>query len=190
MNTEVVASLDEPPSSARVAPAVHTPAACRVATPDDLDELVRLERVAFAKEDWFPRHRFKELMETPDQHAVLVHPAGATRLAGDAILFLRKGSATARLYNIVVDPEFQKGGFGSRLLEYAEDTARRRGCLRLVLEVRATNAQAIAFYRRKGFRHFGTFSAYYPDGTAALRFEKFLKGATADQLELVFESRA
>jgi [ribosomal protein S18]-alanine N-acetyltransferase len=185
MNTEVVSSLDEPPSSARVAPAAHTPATCRVATPDDLDELVRLERVAFAKEDWFPRHRFKELIETPDQHAVLVHPAGASRLAGDAILFWRKGSATARLYNIVVDPEFQKGGFGSRLLEYAEDTARRRGCRRLVLEVRANNAQAIAFYQRKGFRHFGTLAAYYPDGTAALRYEKFLNGILAAQLELV-----
>ena len=76
MKDDIVSSLDEPPSSARVAPAP-----CRAATQGDLDELVRLERVAFAREDWFPRHRFKELMETPDQHTILVHSAGATRLA-------------------------------------------------------------------------------------------------------------
>jgi ribosomal protein S18 acetylase RimI-like enzyme len=115
---------------------------------------------------------------------VLVQPAGTTRLAGDIILFWRKGSNTARIYSIVVDPEFQKGGFGSLLLDAAEKLAGQRRCRRLVLEVRETNTRAIAFYRRKGYRPFGTLPGYYPDGTAALRFEKILNCLPVNQLEL------
>jgi ribosomal protein S18 acetylase RimI-like enzyme len=180
MQNDSVSSLDEPPSLARVAPA-----ACRPANLADLDELVRLERAAFPREDWFPRHQFRELLETPAQHTVLVLPGDSPpRLAGNIVLFWRKNSPTGRIYNLVVDPALHKGGHGTRLLEAAEDAARARRCQRLVLEVRANNAPALAFYKRRGFRHFGTLAGYYPDGTAALRMEKFLHGAPCAQMEL------
>lgn len=42
-------------------------------------------------------------------------------------------------------------GLGKHLMDYAANTARARGCTKLVLDVSKTNASAISFYRRHGF---------------------------------------
>ena len=42
-------------------------------------------------------------------------------------------------------------GLGKHLMDYAVNTARARGCTKLVLDVSKTNAPAISFYRRHGF---------------------------------------
>lgn len=56
----------------------------------------------------------------------------------------------ATLFNIAVDPDFQRRGLGRELLEYLIDELEKRGILTLWLEVRASNAAAIALYESPG----------------------------------------
>jgi ribosomal protein S18 acetylase RimI-like enzyme len=51
---------------------------------------------------------------------------------------------------LAVDPEFRKRGFGRLLMAEAELRLLREGCPKVNLQVRATNPEAVAFYRRLG----------------------------------------
>jgi ribosomal protein S18 acetylase RimI-like enzyme len=55
------------------------------------------------------------------------------------------------IHDIVVSAGFRRRGIARQLLAAAEETARRRGCCKLTLEVLEGNAPAIAAYRQAGF---------------------------------------
>lgn len=66
------------------------------------------------------------------------------------------------LLNISVLPERQRGGIGAALLSMLFDQGREQGAGRMLLEVRAGNLAALAFYRRHGFVEIGRRRGYYP----------------------------
>lgn len=82
--------------------------------------------------------------------------------------FLRVLNNKAHLINIAVDKAHRGEGLGEKLLSSALDCAARRGAADVSLEVRETNAPAIALYREHGFRITGKTEGYYADNTAAL----------------------
>ncbi|MCG8453192.1 MAG: GNAT family N-acetyltransferase [Spirochaetales bacterium] len=60
---------------------------------------------------------------------------------------------------LVVNPDVRNQGWGSKLLDCAEDEARKQGCKALGLEVIDTNPRAKSLYQRKGFQtiqHYST----------------------------------
>ena len=59
------------------------------------------------------------------------------------------------LKRIYLLSRFHGGGLGSRLMEAAVDEARAMGRTRVLLGVYAQNAQAIGFYRARGFEQVG-----------------------------------
>jgi ribosomal protein S18 acetylase RimI-like enzyme len=52
---------------------------------------------------------------------------------------------------LAVAPSFRGRGFARALMQHVEHLLRQRGCPKLNLQVRASNPQAIAFYRRIGY---------------------------------------
>lgn len=68
----------------------------------------------------------------------------------------------AHLLLIAVRPDAQRSGVGHGLLRHCEGQALARGLPALILEVRPSNAQALAFYRNRGFTQIGTRKDYYP----------------------------
>lgn len=66
---------------------------------------------------------------------------------------------------IGVAPQFQRAGCGRALLDFALRQAREAGMARMLLEVRPSNAGAIAFYRAAGFTEIGRRRGYYPAAT-------------------------
>jgi ribosomal protein S18 acetylase RimI-like enzyme len=52
---------------------------------------------------------------------------------------------------LAVLPDFQRSGYGRRLVEKAVDELRRLGCLKVNLQVRRSNISAIGFYKHLGF---------------------------------------
>ncbi len=73
----------------------------------------------------------------------------------------------AHLLNIVVAAPHRRRGLGTALLDDARAQARRAGCTRIFLEVRAGNAEAKRLYARKGFEYVGRRRKYYADGEDA-----------------------
>lgn len=55
------------------------------------------------------------------------------------------------IYSVAVDPTFQRQGIGSALLHHVEAALTQRGCLKINLQVRASNTEVIAFYERLGY---------------------------------------
>lgn len=68
----------------------------------------------------------------------------------------------ATLMNIAVKPTAQGGGLGARLLDAVMTRVADQGARRLLLEVRESNAPALALYRRFGFVDDGRRRDYYP----------------------------
>jgi ribosomal protein S18 acetylase RimI-like enzyme len=52
---------------------------------------------------------------------------------------------------LAIDPEFQRRGLARLIVERAEQLLRDAGCPKINLQVRMSNAEAIAFYRRIGY---------------------------------------
>jgi ribosomal protein S18 acetylase RimI-like enzyme len=55
------------------------------------------------------------------------------------------------LYSVAVAPSRQRMGIGADLVREAEARLRLLGCGKINLQVRATNAAVVAFYRRLGY---------------------------------------
>jgi [ribosomal protein S18]-alanine N-acetyltransferase len=68
------------------------------------------------------------------------------------------------LLSIAVDPEVQGCGLGRALLRAMLEEALGLGCVRCCLEVRRSNAVAIALYAAEGFELNGVRKGYYPPG--------------------------
>lgn len=70
----------------------------------------------------------------------------------------------AHVLVLAVSPGFQKKGIGQQLLARCQREARVRRLPSLVLEVRPSNHNALAFYRHLGFALLAMRKDYYPDG--------------------------
>jgi len=138
---------------------------------DDLDAIVKLERESF-ETDQVCRDSLRRFLRAP--HRPLIVASIDDAPAGYALVSLRKGGRTVRIYSIAVGARFARRGVARALLQACEAYARRHGRAALTLEVRYDNAPAIALYEEFGFRQFGENAHYYSDGAAALRYEKSL----------------
>ena len=72
------------------------------------------------------------------------------------------GADEVHLLNITIAPEFQRQGWAPLMLEALAGWGRAQQAQWLWLEVRASNARALAVYARHGFRHVGLRKGYYP----------------------------
>ncbi len=132
-------------------------------TEDDLEEVVAIEKVSF-QHPWSRDHIRNEI------HSALSFPLLA-RLADGAcagyicpMLVLDEG----QILNVAVHPSFRGKGIGKLLVLAALEEFRKRGASFVALEVRPSNAAAIALYRHVGFVATGRRKRYYENGEDAI----------------------
>lgn len=98
---------------------------------------------------------------------------GAGAVDGFAITWHVAGEVSLLL--IAVARRAQRSGVGTRLLEALEAAARADAQALVLLEVRASNAAARAFYARHGYVETGVRRGYYADrGEDAILMERAL----------------
>ncbi len=85
-------------------------------------------------------------------------------VVGHGIMSVAAGEC--HLLNICVHPLFQRLGIGRRILRRLLALARREQADTAFLEVRVSNAGAIALYHSEGFDDIGLRKAYYPSADA------------------------
>ena len=88
--------------------------------------------------------------------------------SGDAsgvvgFLVARRMADEMEILNLAVEAAFRRRGVASGLLEGVLQRGRASGAKRVFLEVRGSNAGAIAFYKRLGFARAGLRPQYYSD---------------------------
>jgi ribosomal-protein-alanine N-acetyltransferase len=144
----------------------------RTATSADLDAVVALERECLGTDAWSVALVADGLAGTLPTVTYLV--------AGDPVVGHAVVSVVgdvAELQRIAVAPASRRTGLASALLAAARDLGRRGGADRLLLEVRAGNAGALAFYAARGFVAIDRRPRYYADGeTAVVMRLPLLKG--------------
>ena len=137
-------------------------ATVRSMTVDDLPPVLEIDRQSFAL-PW-PERSFRfELTENEAAHLLVAEVAwaGRTRLAGYLGYWLLVDEM--HISTLAVNPELRGQGLGERLLTSGLDQARRQGAELATLEVRPSNAPAVALYRKYGFELVGRRRGYYRD---------------------------
>lgn len=134
----------------------------------DLDAVLAIEQVSYPA-PWKREHFLQEI------HSPLSFPSVA--VVGEQVigyLCLMSLFEEAQIMNIAVAPQQRGRGVGRRLVELAISTARAKGAETLVLEVRESNAAAIALYEAFGFVRYFVRKGYYEGKEDALLMEKAL----------------
>lgn len=80
-------------------------------------------------------------------------------VAGYGILSVAAGEA--HILNLCVEPAFRSHGYGERLLDDMLFRARTSSVREIFLEVRPSNENALALYKKKGFFQVANRPAYY-----------------------------
>ena len=126
-------------------------------TVDDLDAVMRIERLAYAH-PW-SRAVFEDTVVAGYQAQRLL--AGTTLLG---YFVAMKGVEEVHLLNITVAPAHQYKGWARVMLEALSLWARGQAAKTLWLEVRVSNSRALQIYRAQGFVQVGRRPKYYPSG--------------------------
>ena len=135
----------------------------------DLPILAKIEESCFPCDAW-SEEMLSQTLKTPYQWSVLAEEDG--KIYGYACLFSL--FETAELLNIAVDTAYRGRGIGEMLLTAVHEQAKRLGAERILLEVRVSNAPAIALYKKHGYEKIAVRKNYYGNGEDADIMEKKL----------------
>lgn len=144
----------------------------RPATAQDIDELLRLEHLCF-EHDRLKRTDFRNALRSIRTLLLVEDDGGSVA----AYALLRMQGRKGHLQSLAVDPAARRRGFGRALIAAAEDEARARGGRHMQLELREDNGAAETLYKSLGYRHHGTWVAYYEDQSDAHCMQKTLSAA-------------
>jgi ribosomal-protein-alanine acetyltransferase len=136
----------------------------REATAADLPALVALDAEVFGADAWSRTSWAAELAGATRHVELVSDDAGAVL----AYVVLMVVDDVADVQRIAVAPGSRRAGLGRELLGAAIHEARRRGCSRVLLEVEAGSAAAIALYEAAGFVRLHRREGYYGAGRDAL----------------------
>lgn len=127
----------------------------RPAWPADAPVLAALERRCFS--DPWSAESFREALSTELSFGLVAESGGeiAGYMIGRVIL------GTGEILNLAVAPEWRRLGIGRQLLDAALEALSVRGADEVFLEVRESNAGALALYQAAGFRPVGQRTGYY-----------------------------
>ena len=126
----------------------------------DLGRVLELEQVLFGPGAWSRGTYESELANPARRYAAVVtaRPGAGERLVGYAGVNL---GDDAEVMTVGVDPAHRRRGLARRLMTDLATEARRAGCARLLLEVRAGDHGAQALYTRLGYVAIGRRAGYY-----------------------------
>ena len=116
----------------------------------DQATIVRLEREIFP--DPWSVTVFEDIFQNDDSSVV-----------GYTCILVVAGEC--HLANIAVVPEFRRKSVAKQLLEHILEVARQKECGTMLLEVRVSNREAIAFYEKNRFAQKYVRNRYYHDPT-------------------------
>lgn len=122
---------------------------------DHVPQVAALEKLCFA-DPWSEMSIASELQNLWSYWLVAV--------SGDTVVgYIGSQSSIdeADVMNVAVQPDFRRQGIAESLISTLVEELKKRGIHALMLEVRASNAPAIALYEKLGFQQVGLRKNYY-----------------------------
>ena len=124
---------------------------------EHLDRLEQLERMCFSR-PWSKKMLAEELDNQCAAFLVAVEPETEKAVGYAGLLVV---DVEGYITNVAVDPSCRRQGVAAQLLQVFDNFAKGNHLAFLTLEVRSSNAAAIALYEGFGFREVGRRRNYY-----------------------------
>lgn len=124
---------------------------------EHLDRLEQLERMCFSR-PWSKKMLAEELNNQCAAFLVAVEPETEKAVGYAGLLVV---ADEGYITNVAVDPSCRRQGVAAQLLQVFDNFAKGNHLAFLTLEVRPSNAAAIALYEGFGFREVGRRRNYY-----------------------------
>lgn len=124
---------------------------------EHLDRLEQLERMCFSR-PWSKKMLAEELDNQCAAFLVAVEPESEKAVGYAGLLVV---ADEGYITNVAVDPSCRRQGVAAQLLQVFDNFAKGNHLAFLTLEVRPSNAAAIALYEGFGFREVGRRRNYY-----------------------------
>lgn len=147
-------------------------------TADHLEELEKLERICFSR-PW-SRKMLAEELENQCAAFLVAEDSVSGRVLGYAGLMVVADEGY--ITNVAVFPEYRRQGIAAQILQVFVQFAEANRLAFLTLEVRPSNAAAIALYQGFGFEEVGRRKNYYDlPKEDALILTKYFETREAEQ---------
>ena len=137
-------------------------------TKEDIDVLAQMEQRCF-KDPW-SKEMLEDTLRYPIYSCFLAEEGG--QVCGYCCLITV--CEDAEVGNIAVDFPFRGRGIAKALMEKMHTCAKEKGATQCFLEVRVSNENAIALYKKFGYEPYGIRAKYYEDGEDALAMKREL----------------
>jgi [ribosomal protein S18]-alanine N-acetyltransferase len=129
----------------------------RPARESDLTEIARIERSCFA--DPWSEDSFRRLLDVPPATFLVAVASPDSPIAGYVVAF--SVEEDAEILNVAVDSPFRGRGLAGQMLDAVLIDLAARRVHHAFLEVRESNAAALALYGSRGFAEIGRRKGYY-----------------------------
>ena len=129
--------------------------------PADFETLHSIDRACYPRGIAYSRGTLRQFLELPGADCLVARLDERTE-AGIAGFILAEAEGTdAHIITIDVLEAQRRAGVGTALLRAIEERLAARGVRRVALETATSNAAAIAFWQRHGYRKSGVLRGYY-----------------------------
>lgn len=127
---------------------------------DDLDQIAKMEKKTF-KEDAFSKETIKKLIEQKIFFFKLVSNKPKNKIIG-FIIAIKDDEERVNIVNFLIQKKYRKNGYGTFLLDKTiEKIKELKEIKRIVLNVKITNKEAIALYKKFQFQIVQKINNYY-----------------------------
>lgn len=132
------------------------------ATLADLPQLVALTAALFEEEEDFKPDSARQerglgaILEQPSRGRIFVVRTDYEIIGMANVLFTIStvmGGFVILLEDVIIHPDFRKSGYGTKLIEYVIDFAKRKDFLRITLLTDRISAESQHFFQRMNFVH-------------------------------------
>ena len=137
-------------------------------TKEDIGVIAEMERRCF--HDAWTEEMLSDTLRYPIYNCFLAEERG--QVYGYCCLIVV--CEDAEVGNIAVDTPFRGRGVGKALMEAMHQCAKEKGATQVFLEVRVSNENAIALYKKFGYESYGIRARYYEDGEDAMVMKRTL----------------
>ena len=137
-------------------------------TKEDIPVIAEMEKACF--HDAWTEEMLSDTLRYPIYNCFLAEEGG--QVCGYCCLIVV--CEDAEVGNIAVDTPFRGKGIGKALMEAMHQRAKEKGATQSFLEVRVSNASAIALYKKFGYESYGIRARYYEDGEDAMVMKRAL----------------
>jgi ribosomal-protein-alanine N-acetyltransferase len=151
----------------------------RLATVDDLTPVVDLENQVHVA-PWTRSHFEAEMAKPYSRFLVLTDDETDQQIFGFIVFWMMFDEC--QILNVVVNPTYQKQGYGLLMVRQAVKDSLQKNLKRVVLDVRKSNLPAIQLYQKVGFLTSSVQKSFYSNGEDAYSMELRLQGEDVAKL--------